>query len=281
MNAYQLIVFLNLNLIEENKPRRIMAAKNLWTREELILAFNLYLKIPFGKMHSTNKDIIHLANLIGRTPSSIALRLVNFASVDPALQARGIKGMVGGTKTVQPIWDEFFTNQEELIFLSEQILAEKENSTIESKYQDLLFDLKDLKGETVTREVKTRVNQSVFRQMVLANYTSKCAITGIDIPELLLASHIVPWSKNEEHRLNPENGICLSALYDKAFDKGIIGINKNHTIILSSSLKRKKDTDFFKNHFAPIENLKITGAVKYLPRMEFLDYHLDTIFDKY
>ena len=257
-----------------------MATRNLWTKEELILAFNLYLKIPFGKMHSTNKDIIHLASLIGRTPSSIALRLVNFASVDPGLQARGIKGMVGGTKIVQPIWDEFFNSQEELIFLSEQILAQKENSSIDNKYQDLLFDLKDLKGETVIREVKTRVNQSVFRQMVLANYATKCAITGIDIPELLLASHIMPWSINEKERLNPENGICLSALYDKAFDKGIIGIDQNYQIVLSTSLKKKKNTEFYKNHFAPIDNLKITTPIKYLPKIEFLEYHMDTIFDR-
>ncbi|MEY3501701.1 MAG: hypothetical protein RL308_3374 [Bacteroidota bacterium] len=257
-----------------------MPSKNLWTREELILAFNLYLKIPFGKMHSTNKEIIHLANLIGRTPSSIALRLVNFASVDPILSARGVKGMVGGTKIVQPIWDEFFHNQEGLVFLSEQILAQKENTSIENKYQDILFDLKGLKGETVIREVKTRVNQSVFRQIVLTNYTTKCAITGIDIPELLLASHIVPWSKNENERLNPENGICLSALYDMAFDKGLIGINQSYQILLSQKLKKKKDTSFYQNHFAPIENLKITNPIKYMPRKEFLEYHLDSIFEK-
>jgi len=257
-----------------------MPSKNLWLRAELILAFNLYLKIPFGKMHSTNKDIIHLANLTGRTPSSIALRLVNFASVDPILSARGVKGMVGGTKIVQPIWDEFYHNQEELVFLSEQILAQKENTSIENKYQDILFDLKGLKGETIIREVKTRVNQSVFRQMVLANYTARCAITGIDIPELLLASHIVPWSKNENERLNPENGICLSALYDKAFDKGLIGINQNYQVVLSQQLKKKKDSPFYHSHFAPIENLKITNPIKYLPRKEFLEYHLDSIFEK-
>lgn len=257
-----------------------MTTRNLWTREELILAFNLYLKIPFGKMHSTNKEVIHLANLIGRTPNSIALRLVNFASVDPVLKARGIKGMDGGKKIVQPIWDEFYHNQEELVFLSEQILAQKENTSIENKYQELLFDIKDLKGETAIRQVKTRVNQSVFRQMVLANYSVKCAITGIDIPELLLASHIMPWSINEEHRLNPENGICLSALYDKAYDKGIIGITPNYEVIFSTSLKSKKETSFFKNNFAPIENLKISEPLKYLPKKEFLEFHLDTIFLK-
>lgn len=255
-----------------------MATRNLWTREELILAFNLYLKIPFGKMHSTNKEVIQLAQLIGRTPNSIALRLVNFASVDPVLKARGIKGMDGGTKIVQPIWDEFFHNQEELVFLSEQILAQKENTSIENKYNDLLFDIKDLKGETAIRQVKTRVNQSVFRQMVLTNYTSKCAITGIDIPELLLASHIIPWSKSEKERLNPENGICLSALYDKAFDCGLIGINQNYEVILSNSIKKKKDSLFYKNHFESIEKIKITEPLKYLPRKEFLEYHLDTIF---
>lgn len=257
-----------------------MPTRNPWTREELILAFNLYLKIPFGKMHSTNEEVIHLANLVGRTPNSIALRLVNFASVDPVLKARGIKGMDGGTKIVQPIWDEFYTNQEELVFLSEKILAEKENSTIENKYQDLLFDIKDLKGETVTIEVKTRVNQSVFRQMVLANYSTKCAITGIDIPQLLFASHIIPWSANEKERLNPENGICLSPLYDKAFDKGLIGINTNYEIIISTSLKKKKETSFYANHFGSVENHKISEPVKYLPRKEFLEYHLDTIFEK-
>lgn len=255
-------------------------AKKLWTREELILAFNLYLKLPFGKMHKHNPEIIALANLLGRTSSSIGMRLGNFASCDPHLQARGIGGLKGGMNQVKPIWDEFYHNQEELVFLSEQILAQKENVSIENKYQDVLFDLKNLKAETAICQVKTRVNQFVFRQMVLANYSTKCAITGIDIPELLLASHIIPWSKSEEHRLNPENGICLSALYDKAFDKGIIGINKNYEVIFSTSLKMKKDTVFYKNHFASIDNLKIIEPLKYLPRKEFLEYHLDTIFQK-
>jgi putative restriction endonuclease len=257
-----------------------MGIRNLWTKEELILAFNLYLKIPFGKMHRSNKDIINLANLIGRTPSSIALRLVNFASVDPALQARGIKGMIGGSKIVQPIWDEYFNNQEKLVFLSEQILAKKENTSIENKYQKLLFDIKNLKGETITREIKARVNQSVFRQMVLANYKTECAISRIDIPELLVASHIIPWSKNEKERLNPENGICLSPLYDKSFDKGLIGINQNYQVILSNGLKKKKDTSFYRKYFLNIEKIKISEPLKYLPRKDFLEYHLDTIFNK-
>lgn len=257
-----------------------MPKGKLWTREELILAFNLYLKLPFGKMHKHNPEIIHLANLVDRTPSSIAIRLTNFASVDPYHQARGVKGMTGGIKQVQPIWDEFFANQEELVFLSEQILAERENTTIDSKFEEILKNTNNLKGETKLREVKTRVNQSFFRQIVLTNYSSQCAITGIDIPNFLIASHIIPWSKNEKERLNPENGICLSSLYDKAFDNGFIGIKPNYEIILSQSLKQQKSKEYFQTHFAPLENIKIAKPTKYCAKKEFLEYHLDTIFLK-
>jgi len=257
-----------------------MRKKNLWSKDELILVFNLYLKMSFGKMHSRNPDVIHLANVIGRTPSSIALRLVNYASVDPYHKQRGVSGMRGGVNQVQPIWDEFIDNKETLIFESERILAEKENLTIETKFRELLFDIKDLKGETKIREVKTRVNQDVFRKMVIANYSGKCAVTGIDIPELLLASHIIPWANNEKERLNPENGICLSALYDKAFDKGFIGINEKYEILISSDLKRKTKHEYYPKYFSHLENEKIKLPQKYLPNKEFLQFHLDTIFAK-
>jgi len=125
-----------------------------------------------------------------------------------------------------------------LLFESERILAQKEHITIEDKYVDILKGTDHLKGEYKVREVKTRVNQNVFRQIVIANYSGKCAVSGIDIPDLLVASHIIPWAKNEEERLNPENGICLSPLYDKAYDKGYIGINEKFEILLSNDLKK-------------------------------------------
>lgn len=252
----------------------------LWTKDELIVVFNLYLKTPFGKIHTKTPEVIEMANLLGRTVNSIAIRLGNFAACDPYHQKRGVKGMVGGIKQCQPIWDEFFTNQEELIFLSEEFLAQKENQTIEVKFDELLFDIKDLKGETKIREVKTRVNQNVFRQIVLSNYAGKCAITGIDIPELLFASHIIPWAKNENERLNPENGICLSALYDKAYDKGLIAINEKYQVLLSDKLKLKKNTEYFGRYFEKIENQPLIAPQKYFPKKEFIQYHLDKIFNK-
>ena len=252
--------------------------RRLWTREELILAFNLYMKLPFGKLHHGNNEIIHLAKILDRTPNSIAMRLSNFASVDPFHQGRGIKGLTGGIKQVQPIWDEFIGNKEELLFESEKILANLEKQTIESKFAEILSGTENLKGETKVREVKTRVNQNAFRQIVLANYTGKCAITGIDIPELLIASHIIPWSRNEQERLNPENGICFSALYYKAFDKGLIGISENYQILISTEIKSKENQSYYPELFGKFKGAKIQLPQKYLPKKEFLQFHLDTIF---
>ena len=252
--------------------------RRLWTREELILAFSLYLKLPFGKLHHGNQEIIHLAQLLDRTPNSIAMRLSNFASVDPYHQQRGVKGLRGGLKQVEPIWDEFISNKSELLFESERILANLEKQTIESKFAEILSGTENLKGETKVREVKTRVNQNVFRQIVLANYNRKCAITGIDLPDLLLASHIIPWSQNEEERLNLENGICLSALYDRAYDKGLIGINEKYQIVLSTELKNKEKKDFYPLAFGNLTGLTLQLPKKYLPRKEFLQFHMDTVF---
>ena len=211
-----------------------MPRTDLWTREEMILALNLYLKLPFGKMDSRNPQVKRLAEIIGRTADAVAYRLVNYASCDPILQQRGVSGMGNGKKKCLPYWNEFINDRERLIYESERILAQREGTTIEKKYEQQIRDIpKDIIGETKVREVKTRVNQNVFRQIVLANYDGKCALTGIDLTELLVASHIIPWSENEQERLNPENGICLSSLYDKAFDKGLISFTDNQQVLFS------------------------------------------------
>jgi len=254
--------------------------RKLWTCEELILALNLYLKLPFGKLDSRTPEIILLAEKLGRTPGSISMRLNNFASVDPFHQNRGIKGLIGGIKQVQPIWDEFINNKEELLFESESILARLEKKSIETKFSDILKGVEGLKGETKLREIKTRVNQNTFREIVLANYSGKCAVTGIDIPDLLIASHIVPWAKNEQERLNPENGICLSPLYDKAFDKGLMGIDSHYKVILSPELKKRTVNDYYQTNFGIIEGKDINLPRKYLPKREFLEYHLEVVFRK-
>lgn len=252
--------------------------RRLWTSEEFIVVFNLYLKLPFGKMDSRTPEVIKMAKLIERTPSAVAMRLVNFASVDPFHKNRGVKGLEGGKKQCEPIFEKYINDRENLMFESEKILAKLEGKNLEHKYKEDLFDIFQYEGKVKERVIKTRINQNLFRKIVLSNYNSKCAISEIDIPELLVASHIKPWAKDKENRLNPSNGICLNSLYDKAFDRGLIGITSSYTIIFSKQLKKEYKKEYFKKYFSQIEDKKLHLPERFLPNINFLEYHLEHCF---
>jgi putative restriction endonuclease len=242
-----------------------------------MLAFNLYLKLEFGKMHKGNPEVIKLANILGRrTPDSVAMRLANFASVDPYHQQRGVKGMSGGYNQVKPIWDEFVNNKEDLVFESERILADYKQKTIEEIYPDIAFDLKDITGEDKIRAIKTRINQRVFRQMILKTYANQCAVSGIDLPELLVAGHIIPWAADKRERLNPENGICLSHLHDRAYEQGLICIDTSYRLLISKRLKAESTKEFYQQFFGRFEHQLIHLPKTYQPKREFLEYRLGT-----
>ena len=250
-----------------------------WARYEYILVLNQYMKMPFGKMHRSNAEIIALASLMKRTPDSVAMRLVNFAACDPVLASRSIKGLPGGKKQCMPYWEEFCNDRESLMFESEKILAQLQNTSIEDKYREVLDLTKDLRGDTKERVVKTRVNQNVFRQMILSLYDNRCALTGINEQELLLASHIKPWAVDQKNRLNPKNGICLSALYDRAFDKGLIGFDGHYRAVLSQRLKEHYREDYYQQYFGCIDGKTLNVPYEdYKPELEFLEYHMDCIF---
>lgn len=179
-----------------------MKRKN-WTREELIVAFNLYCKIPFSKINYKHPQIIQLAKIIGRTPSAVAWKLVNFASLDPSLQVRGIIGAKNTGKLDKEIFDEFTNNWADLSYESEMLFAQyfKEDIIISQEKDDIEETYKIKEGQVKETIVKARVNQSFFRKAVLSSYENKCCVTGIGISELLVASHIIPWSKDEKKQI--------------------------------------------------------------------------------
>lgn len=245
-----------------------------WTREELIVAFNLYCKIEFSKIHYRNPIIIKLAEAINRTPSAVAWKLVNFASLDSLLTKRGIKGATNTGKLDKIIFKEFTNNWEELAYESEILLKKFLKEEV-----DLKDEIKFEEGKEVKRTVKTRVNQSFFRSTVLSSYNFKCCVTGIDIPELLVASHIIPWSKDKKNRLNPQNGLCLNNLHDKAFDRGYISFDRNYKMILSDYLLKSKD-EYVQKYFKEFEGRELIMPKRFIPDESFLEYHNQNIFQK-
>ena len=250
------------------------AGQKLWTREELILAINLYAKLPFGKLDSGNMEIQELSRLIGRTSNAVALKMVNFASIDPKLQQRGIKGMKNAGGLTEAVFKEFYNNWDDRFFESEKLLASKRHTTIEKLNGIETSDLPK-EGKERTAMVKIRINQKLFRTLLDANYNRRCCITGIEEAALLVASHIVPWSKDEKNRLNPGNGLLLNSLHDKAFERGLITISEDYKVRVSSLLLKSKN-ETINRIFNVFNNSSINLPKKFKPDIEFLKVHNKT-----
>ncbi len=255
-------------------------ARDNWNKEQLIVALNLYWKIPYNKISgSSNSLISEIAPIINRTPAALAYKLMNFTSLDSEKQKIGNKGKSAASSSDKEIWNEYFGKWEKLALDSLSILSVIKNKPID-EIIEMEDDYKYLEGKDKIRLVKTRVNQNEFRQRILASYNEKCCITGISITSLLTASHIIPWSKNKQERLNPKNGICLNSIHDKAFDKGLITITTDFKVKLSDAILQKKKEINIQKYFIEYENQPISLPDRFIPSLEFLEYHHINIFNK-
>ncbi|WP_295664644.1 HNH endonuclease [uncultured Mucilaginibacter sp.] len=114
--------------------------------------------------------------------------------------------------------------------------------------------------------------------MVLTNFDSKCCITGINVAELLVASHILPWSKSKDNQLNPKNGLALNALHDKAFDRGLITVTEDYRIKISPILLKQKAIESIKRNFIDFDGNELITPKKFSPDIEFLKIHNQECF---
>ena len=254
-----------------------------WTKDQLKIVFNLYCQLPFGKLDQRNKEVIEIARLIGRTPGAVALKLVNFASLDPVITSTGRKGMANTSVADRAVWAEFHADWERLGFESQQAIAQlKAGSTARGTQDDTAAELEpvdpDYTGETKRQVVETRIKQAFFRRAVLSSYQTRCCMTGLADPRLLLASHIVPWSKDKPNRLNPKNGLCLSALHDKAFDRGVITVLPNMTISVSKRLVATNSESFASRTIVELHGKSIELPRRFVPDAKFLHWHNSNVY---
>lgn len=248
--------------------------RRTWSRDELIVVFSLYCRLPFGLFHARNADVIDIARRIDRTPGAVAMKLCNFASLDPAHQQRGVRGLANASDGDKRIWNEFTSDWETAAIASETILASLYGYQPEAEE-----DLKIPDGPTsVSREIQARRGQAFFRQAVLSSYRMQCCISGNPLPELLRASHILPWGDFPQHRLNPSNGLCLSSLHDAAFDRGLITVDEKFRLVLSKEIKHHLSCESVEVNFARYEGETIHLPDKFLPDVSFLQEHRQRIF---
>lgn len=242
-----------------------------WTREQLLAALNLYHRTPFGQQHKSHPPIVELAKLIGRTPDAVAMKLCNFTSLDPAEAARGIRGLSGASKHDREIWAEFSDHMNDLAVESEAVL---ENLGSDVPPSETIADTRIPRGSSESlATVKVRRQQTFFRRAVLGSYGNRCCITGNPVPDLLRASHIVPWASCEEERANPRNGLCLAATFDAAFDRGLISLDDDSRLLLSDALEVYLPNSELERTFMQFRGQAILLPEKNLPERRLVEWH--------
>lgn len=246
-----------------------------WSKEETVLALALYCKIPFAKIQKNNPKVIELSKLIGRTPAAVSMKMGNFGRFDEELAKKGITGLPHGSTLDKIVWDEYHHNMQALSDAVDKI----------PHMQELIGGGDGMlplpAGKTRTANVQARVNQGFFRSVVISAYNGKCCITGLDMPSLLIASHIKPWSDSdpETERTNPCNGLSLNALHHEAFDEGVFTIDTDYRILISKSAKERYNSDVFYDFFGKYEGKSINLPERFLPSKEMIEYHNSKLRD--
>jgi putative restriction endonuclease len=248
-----------------------MAERINWTRDQLLMALRLYMRLPFGKLHGKNPEIIQLAAKIGRTSNALAMKACNFASIDPKLNR---KGLSGASQADRNIWQEFEGNPTQLALEAEDA-AERLNVTKPAEE----LDWQPPRGATEKESmVKVRRVQGFFRAAVMVSYEGKCAVTGLAVPELLVASHIIPWSADESRRADPTNGLLLNALLDKAFDRGLIGFDDDLRVIVSKVLLKVAKEAALDSSLLQLAGRKLRLPGRFKPDINAIHRHRINIF---
>lgn len=217
-----------------------MARGQKWSLEETKMAFYLWRVLPDKQCDDQDPIIISLAQALDRTPNSVAMKIWNIAAYDEQRVLKGKKGLTNGSKLDREIWGLFSHN--EGAFLNE-CCELYEATTINSKHRITIEKLIELpEGKEREAIVAQRVNQNYFRKQVLSNYDSHCCLTNLDNTNVLMASHIKPWSASDpKEKLDPSNGLLLNAFHDKAFDQGLMTIKKQsgrHIMVVSSHIRK-------------------------------------------
>ena len=253
------------------------SARSAWSRQQLLVAFALYCRVPFSSLHAKNPEIIRVAHGIGRSPSALAMKLVNIASLDPEITSTGRSGLRNASSNDRAMWNEMQADWEEFAVESDQAMWEigVSNRPPEGAIQVESDD--DRVGEDRAVQSTVRVGQDFFRAAVLSAYDERCCITGLSVPKLLVASHIVPWRVDQRNRVNPRNGLLLSALHDKAFEIGLITIEDDMTIRVSRRLAGRND-GFLSSSIRAYHGRPIRTPRKFRPEGEFLSYHRERVF---
>jgi len=255
-----------------------------WTEKEIVSALALYYQIPFGAIDENNSAIIELAKTLDRTPGSIALKLANLASLDPTVIASGRHGMANASQLDRKVFAESSNNWLQLATeLPLSVLDAIDRRRSQGQLSESVRDAADTEAAAMRptealANVMLRRGQDFFRNATVAAYRGRCCVTLLQVRELLRASHIIPWRVDASSRLDPTNGLCLNALHDATFDRGLMTLDDQYRVVFARSLRDAVTKEVWDTWFGRYEGRAIELPERLVPRAAALLFHREHIF---
>lgn len=219
--------------IEKTQPSRFTfevldQVQGDWSSDQILGAIYLYLQLGPTEIQSENSSVMELASGTGKSPPVVAAKLRAFARLDPLINSKHPTVVANLSPLDYSIWRQFEDDWTNTLLAAATVF----NSLTRLNHQPAQLSSHYLQedqtefnpGRNQKSFVDVRLDQYRFRKMILESYGNRCCISGIAHQKLIVASHIVPWAEDEKNRLNPRNGLCLSALHDRAFDQGLITV---------------------------------------------------------
>lgn len=192
------------------------------------------------------------------------MKACNFAYLDPSCDGKGLWKTGAADRS---LWQEYAGAPELLLVEMQQVVSGLDG--VELNPEPSLAS-----GTETLQLVKRRRNQRQFRQQLLEAYSSRCALTGLREPALLIASHIIPWAVDEDRRLDPSNGLLLQALVDRAFDEGLVTFDERLRLLCSRRLTRGRNA----HALLDLEGAALAVPNEHPPSSEALRWHRETWF---
>lgn len=243
-----------------------------WTKEDIMVIFNLYCKLPFKENTINNSLIEEYARMLNRSSNSIIMKISDLGKLDPELKRYSNVAEIYGQKLDRDVWNDFNKNPMQFVYNSEKLIARAYGCSV-SELEDLDNNLP--KGCHPKDPVRRKMGFIFFRKVVLSSYNNTCCISGVRNPLLVEACHITEWDDDENKIVNPRNGLCLNYLMHKAYDRKLVSVSPDYKINISEKMITSAMREDFRTYLKSINGRHIFLPDRFSPSRDLLAMHYE------
>ena len=243
-----------------------------WTKEEIMIIFNLYCKLSFKESTRDNNMIDEYAKLLKRSSDSLIIKMSDLGKIDPELKKYSNITGIYGEKLDRDVWSDFLNNPMQFVYNSAKLIARAAGRNL-SDLDDMNKDLP--KGCNPKDSIRHKIGFLFFRKVVLSSYNNTCCISGVKDPLLVEACHIAEWDDDENKIVDPRNGLCLNYLMHKAYDRKFVSVSPDYKIKISERMIMSAMREDFRTYLKSINDRHIFLPDRFRPSRDLLAMHYE------